>query len=279
MGLPVYSGDIIDFHIHIGKKDHWHPWVLAYLRNCNPSLFKNFDMIMNPNNLEALLADAGVDYAVILAENSPLTTGVVPNTYVYDFCKNHQKFIPFASINPVTTKHPEKDLEQCVGEMKFKGLKLYPSYQHFFPNDKTVYPLYEKAADLHIPIMFHTGSSIYRHSKIKYADPLHLDDVASDFPNLKIVMAHSGRGFWYVRAFFLSKIHKNVYMELSGLPPLKVLTYFPELEKNREKVIFGSDWPGVKSIKENIHALDTLPLKKTTLELIFCKNAKKILSI
>ena len=98
----MYIGEIIDFHIHIGKKDHWHPWVLDYLRNCNPTLFQNFDKLMNPNGMEELLAKAGVNYAVILAEDSPITTGVVPNTYVYDFCKNNQMFIPFASINPVT---------------------------------------------------------------------------------------------------------------------------------------------------------------------------------
>jgi predicted TIM-barrel fold metal-dependent hydrolase len=92
-------------------------------------------------------------------------------------------------------------------------------------------------------------------------------------------MAHSGRGFWYDRAFFLSKIHKNVYMELSGLPPQNVLNYFPDFEKNNKKVIFGSDWPVIKSIKENIHVLESLPLKKTTLEQIFLKNAKKILNI
>ncbi len=163
--------------------------------------------------------------------------------------------------------------------MEFKGLKLYPPYQHFYPNDNKIYPIYEKAVELGIPIMFHTGSSIYKHSKLKYGDPLYLDEVAADFPKLKIVMAHSGRGFWYDRAFFLSIIHKNVYMEISGLPPQKLLQYFPEIEKNMNKVIFGSDWPGVISIRKNIDALCSLSLKKLTLENILYKNAKKILNL
>ena len=275
----MYTGKIIDFHIHIGKKEYWHPWVIDYLRNINPYLFQNFNKIMNPDGLEEHLVEEGINYAVVLAEDSPLTTGVVPNDYVYNFCKNHKMFIPFASINPVTTKNPEEILEQCVNEMEFKGLKLYPPYQHFYPNDNKIYPIYEKAVELGIPIMFHTGSSIYKHSKLKYGDPLYLDEVAADFPKLKIVMAHSGRGFWYDRAFFLSKIHKNVYMEISGLPPQKLLHYFPELEKNMNKVIFGSDWPGVVSIRKNIDALCSLPLKKVTLENILYKNAKKILNL
>ena len=226
---------------------------------------------------EKYLKEEGVTYTVVLAEDSPLTTGVVTNEFVFNFCKNRDKFIPFASVNPVTTKKPEKLLEKCVKKMGFKGLKLYPSYQHFFPNQKDIYPLYEKSVDLGIPIMFHTGSSIYKNSKLKYADPLHLDDVATDFPELRIIMAHSGRGFWYDQAFFLSRIHKNLYMEISGLPPQNLLKYFPELEKNSDKVIFGSDWPGIKSIKENISSLSDLSLKPKTIEKILYKNAAKIL--
>jgi predicted TIM-barrel fold metal-dependent hydrolase len=275
----VYTGKVIDFHLHIGREKDWHPWVISYLKEINPYLFQNFGTLMKPDSLKEYLANEGVTYAVILAEDSPLTTGVVKNSYVHDFCKGHKCFIPFASINPKTSSNPEEKLEKYVVEMGFRGLKLYPTYQHFFPNQKDVYPIYEKALELNIPIMFHTGSSIYKNSKLKYGDPLHLDEVAADFPDLRIVMAHSGRGFWYDRAFFISKIHKNLYMEISGLPPQKLLHYFPELEKNTDKVIFGSDWPGVKGIKKNIDMICTLPLKDSTIEKILYRNAEKVLGI
>ena len=275
----MYTGKVIDFHIHIGRKKDWHPWVIDYLRKINPALFQNFNKFMNPDRLEEYLAGEDVAYAVVLAEDSPMTTGVVTNKYVYDFCKGRKRFVPFASINPVTMSNPEESLEKCVKEMGFRGLKLYPTYQHFFPNQREVYPLYAKALELDVPVMFHTGSSIYKHSKLKYGDPLHLDEVAADFSDLKIVMAHSGRGFWYDRAFFLSRLHKNLYMEISGLPPQKLLHYFPELEKNADKVIFGSDWPGVKGIKENIDALRSLPLKEKTIERILYRNAERLLGI
>jgi predicted TIM-barrel fold metal-dependent hydrolase len=273
----VYKGKIIDFHVHIGKIENWHPWVIEYLSKINTTLFQNFDEFATPENFEKYLSIEGIECAVILAEDSPLTTGVVTNEYICDFCKGRKKFIPFASINPLTTANPEKALEKCIRDMGFKGLKLYPSYQHFYPNDKKIYPLYEIALQDDIPVMFHTGSSIYKNSKLKYADPMHLDEVAADFPELKIVMAHSGRGFWYEQAFFISRLHKNLYMEISGLPPKKLLEYFPEFEKNADKIIFGSDWPGVKSIKENINALVNLGLNDSSIKKILYDNAKKIL--
>jgi predicted TIM-barrel fold metal-dependent hydrolase len=275
----VYSGKIIDFHIHIGQKEDWLPWVNEYFKEINPYLFQNFNEIMTPEGIEKYLINQGVTYAIILAEYSPNVTGVVTNEYVYDFCKGKKQFIPFASINPNSTKQPEKILEKCVQEMGFKGLKLYPTYQHFFPNNKEIYPLYEKLIELDIPVMFHTGSSIYKNSKLKYGDPLILDEVAADFPELKIIMAHGGRGFWYEQAFFLSRLHKNMYMEISGLPPQNLLKYYPDFEKNSDKIIFGSDWPGVKSIKTNIETICNLPIKEQNLEKILYQNAEKILKI
>jgi len=279
MNNQLSSHRIIDFHVHVGRMENWHPWVIDFLKRQNPTLFDDFDAIMSPDGLENLLEESGISHAVILAEDSPLTTGVVTNEFVHEFCKGRARFIPFASVNPVTTPDPADVLKSCVEDMTFKGLKLYPTYQHFYPNDPSVYPLYERAVELGIPIMFHTGSSIYRNSKMKYGDPLHLDEVAADFPELKIVMAHSGRGFWYDRAFFLSRIHKNLYMEISGLPPRKLLDYFPELERNADKVIFGSDWPGVEGIGGNIRELRSLPISRSTLEKMLFTNAAKVLGL
>ncbi|MDE3091633.1 MAG: amidohydrolase family protein, partial [Chloroflexota bacterium] len=135
------------------------------------------------------------------------------------------------------------------------------------------------AQSLNIPVMVHTGSSVFRGAKLKYGDPLALDDVAVDFPNLTIVMAHSGRGFWYDRAFFLARLHENVYMEIAGLPPQRLLEYFPEFERNADKIIFGSDWPGMPYIGRNIELFRTLPLKESTKEKVLGGNAARILSL
>ncbi len=103
--------------------------------------------------------------------------------------------------------------------------------------------------------------------------------MANDFPSLNLVMAHSGRGLWYDRAFFLSKLHANLYMEISGLPPSKLMTYFPELARNTDKVIFGSDWPGASEIKRNMEAISGLPLPAEGVEKILGGNAAKLLNL
>ena len=174
---------------------------------------------------------------------------------------------------------PGKELERLVTQDGFRGLKIYPTYQHFYPNDRELYPMYAVAQALKIPLMVHTGSSVFKGAKLKYGDPLTLDDVAVDFPDLKIVMAHSGRGFWYDRAFFLARMHENVYMEIAGLPPTRLLEYFPELERNADKVIFGSDWPGMPYIKRNLEMIRKLPLNASTFEKILGGNAARVLGL
>jgi predicted TIM-barrel fold metal-dependent hydrolase len=216
---------------------------------------------------------------VALAELSPITTGMLGNEEVMKLSREVDCLIPFCSINPFLVADLGGELERHVTEMGFRGVKLYPTYQHFYPNANRLYPLYAKAEELGIPVMFHTGSSVFRGARIKYGDPLYLDDVAVDFPDLALLMAHSGRGFWYDRAYFLAKLHANLYMEISGLPPQRLLDYFPELERVADKVIFGSDWPGMPYIKRNIEIIRGLPLEEETKEKILGGNAARILGI
>lgn len=270
----------IDFHVHLGLYTSYQPWVTEWLKQAHPVGFEDYIKHYNdPGAFEELLTSEGVDYACVLAELSPITTGVCTNEQVRDFCRGRPRLIPFCDVNPYIFSNLGDELRRKVEDEGFRGLKLYPTYQHYYLNDQRIYPLYQAAQDLGIPILIHTGSSIFRGSRLKYGDPLHLDDVAVDFPNLNLVMAHSGRGFWYDRAFFLSKLHANVYMELAGLPPAKLLTYFPELARNTDKVIFGSDWPGMSRIKHNMEAIRKLPLPAEGVENILGGNAARLLRL
>ncbi len=271
---------VIDFHIHIARPEHYQPWVIEWMKSFAPPGFpENLRETVTPSGIQAMLAANGVDYAVALAEISPITTGVTDNEYVAEFCRDIPQLIPFANINPFLTARPAEELARCVQEMGFRGLKMYPTYQYFYPNDPLLYPIYARAQDLGIPVMFHTGSSVFRGARIKYGDPLCFDDVAVDFPELTIVMSHSGRGFWYDRAAFLARLHPNVYMEIAGLPPQRLLTYFPDLERLADKVIFGSDWPALPSLPGNIAAIRELPLSDTAKEKILGGNAARILGL
>jgi predicted TIM-barrel fold metal-dependent hydrolase len=249
------------------------------MKRVNPGIYENFDEAMQPQNFLNFLSREGVDYAVVLAEVAPLTTGVVDNEFVVKFCRESKSLIPFASINPVTDTNPVRTVVKLIRDSGMKGLKLLPPYQHFYPNDAKLYPLYEKAQELGIPVNFHTGTSVFKNARLKYANPLYLDDIATDFPDLTIVQAHGGRGFWYDVAFFLAKRHKNVYIDVTGLPPRNLLQYFPDLEEIADKVVFGSDWPGVPSIRENVEAIRRLPLRAETKRKILGENARKILRL
>jgi predicted TIM-barrel fold metal-dependent hydrolase len=277
---------IIDFHVHMARYEHMHPWVITWEEanlpeNERAHAKENLHAILeNRESLEKRLLDAhGVDYAVCLAQESPITVGICSNEFVAELCRGSKRLIPFCSVNHYLHASPAQELERLVVQEGFRGMKLYPVYDHFFPNDRAVYPLYAAAQSLDIPVLVHTGSSVFRGVKLKYGDPLYLDDVAVDFPNLRIVMAHSGRGFWYDRAFFLARLHENVYMEIAGLPPQRLLDYFPEFERNADKIIFGSDWPGMPHISRNIEYIRNMPLQESSKEKILGGNAARVLGI
>ena len=271
---------IIDFHIHLTKGDY-RPWVLDLIEH-----FQRVDGLdlqkinsMTREKMEAYLTQEGVDTAVILAEVCPITTGIFGNDEVAEFCRGSKRLIPFASINPHMVSRPGHELRRLVAELGFRGLKLYPSYQQYYPNDNQIYPIYSVAEALQIPVMVHTGSSLFRGARLKYGDPVHLDDVAVDFPNLTIILAHSGRGIWYQNAVLLSQLHQNVYLEISGLPPKNLLRYLPDMERNAEKVIFGTDWPVVPGIRYNIEELMKLQLSQEAKEKILGGNAARLLKL
>jgi predicted TIM-barrel fold metal-dependent hydrolase len=138
--------------------------------------------------------------------------------------------------------------------------------------------IYRAAEANGIPVMIHTGTSVFPGARNKFGDPIFCDDVAVDFPNLKILLAHGGRPLWMETAFFLIRRHKNVYLDISGIPPSKLLEYFPRLEEIASKTLFGTDFPGpgVPDIAENLRAFRELPLQEGTKEQILSRTALEV---
>lgn len=283
---------LIDFHIHVSRSEHERPWVLEFIAEQydGDDLWAEVDRVLTPTAIRPFLQQHGIDWAVALAEDSPATVGVTPHDFVTRLCAQANalpdpahgprgRLIPFASLNPFTVNDLAAELERLVKEEGYRGFKVYPVYQHHYVNDSRLYPLYAKAQELGVPMLVHTGSSAFKGARIKYGDPLHLDDVAIDFPNLTILMAHSGRPFWYEQAFWLARQHRRVYLEVSGLPGKKLLEYFPQLERLADKVVYGSDWPGNPYLRRNVDAILALPLKDETKEKILWRNAAQILGV
>ena len=272
---------VIDFHLHVTMVDEYNEWFLDWMRRVHGErgLAHLQTVLASPESLLKFMDEQGIDYVVALAEMNTMITGVSLNDRVAEFCRGSERLVPFANINPYVTFNQVSELERCVTKLGVKGLKLYPTYQHFYPNDNRLFPIYERAQELGIPVMVHTGSSVFPGSLMKYGDPLFLDEIAVFFPRLKIIQSHAGRGFWYDRAFFLAGLHENVYMDITGLPPQNLLKYFPDLERNADKIIFGSDWPGIIDIKRNVAAILELPISKSTKAKILGKNAAILLEI
>ena len=108
---------------------------------------------------------------------------------------------------------------------------------------------------------------------MRYADPYTFDDIINDFPDLKVVLCHGGRGFWYTIAEYMARTFKNVYIDVSGLPPKNLLQYFPNLPRFPQKFLFGSDFPGVPGIDRNFKAMSELINDRAIMQLIGFQNA------
>lgn len=270
---------LIDIHVHSAPARLWNPWVNEYFEISNPEFLRRYYDELTPQEFNDFLGYEKVDYAICLAEYAPKATGVVTNEFLSDFCRDFDRLVPFGSICLYEGPPPEIQVENCVKNLGCRGLKLLPSYQHFYPDDPRLKPAYETAQSLKIPVMFHTGTSIFKGTRVKYADPLLLDDIADDFPDLTIIMCHGGRPFWYGQAEWMLRRHKNVFIDLSGVPLKKIPQVFPHIEQLPHKFLFGTDWPTFPSISRQADVIRGMNLSEEVKEGILWKNAARILGL
>lgn len=272
---------VIDFHVHLANYIDFRPSALKWFMGNfeSPKEYDAFrEKYKNPGEFCGMLGKNNVEYALVLAEVAPVTTGIANNDMVEEFCRDNEQLIPICTLNPFMDANLPGLLEELILDRGFKGLKLYPPYNHFYPHDASLYPVYAQAQRLNIPVIFHTGSSVFKGSRLKYANPILYDDVAVDFPDLRLILAHGGRGAWYDEAFLMTRLHKNVYIDVTGLPPHRLLKYFPQMERFADKFIFGSDWPGA-DIGQNIELLKSLQISPEAKEKILYTNAKNLLTL
>jgi uncharacterized protein len=228
-------------------------------------------------------------FAVIFGVDAETTSGspFVGNDYTADIVKKYpDRFMGFASVDPHKGKAAVLEMERSVKELGLRGLKLHPISQAFFPNDIRFYPLWEKCAELGVPVLFHSGQTAVGAGlpgggglKIKYAQPLHMDDVAADFPELNIIMAHPGVP-WQEEQLSIALHKPNVYIDLSGWSPKYfrpiLVQYANSLLQN--KVLFGSDFPALTP-QRWLTDFEGLELKPEVRQKILIENAMKLLNL
>jgi uncharacterized protein len=196
-----------------------------------------------------LTAVDGADRAVLLALDGRVTGYYTSNASVAWMVKRHPSLlVGFASVNPLAPDAPD-ELERAVADLGLRGLKLGPMYQHYRPDDSSVFPIYERAVRLGIPLLTHQGTSyLGRTADLDESNPVRLDRVARAFPDLKIVIAHLGYPWGGVVVALLRK-HPNVYADcsaLTGRPWFLFNTLLNAYEYGAlDKVLLGSDYPDI----------------------------------
>ena len=200
--------------------------------------------------------------------------------------KNADVAIPFASINPHRGEAGVREARRLIRDFGVKGFKFHPSVQDFMPNDRMAYPLYEAIAEAKLPALFHTGQTGVGAGtpggggiRLKYSNPMLLDDVAVDFPDMPIILAHPSFP-WQEEALSVATHKPQVYIDLSGWSP----KYFPPILVQyantllKEKILFGSDYP-VMAPERWIADFDKLPIKPEVRPLIMKENAARLLKL
>ncbi|MBV9483594.1 MAG: amidohydrolase [Acidobacteria bacterium] len=276
---------ITDCHIHIQPLEMFKPPALELMKKKRANFAQIVEFCRSPKAFLEYLDEAGVDRAVLINYVAPEVIGFTPavNQFVASYTKaNPNRLIACGSLHPRHTTNILADVEQIL-RLKIRMIKIHPPHQLLYPNDylsgvKELEMIYRAAEANGIPVMFHTGTSVFPGARNKYGDPIHVDDVAVDFPKLKILLAHGGRPLWMSTAFFLVRRHAHVYLDVSGIPPRSLLKYFPRLDEIASKTLFGTDWPGpgVPEIKTNLEHFKALPLSAAVKEQILSKTALSI---
>jgi uncharacterized protein len=276
---------ITDCHVHIENLGHFKPSALELFAKHRSQFDEILRFMKSPADFLRYMDTAGVDRAVLINYVAPEVIGLTHevNQWVADYCKaDPKRLIPCGGLHPKFSSNILADVENVL-RLGIKLIKIHPPHQLFYPNDyldkmPALEIIYRAAEANGIPIMFHTGTSVFQGARNKFGDPIHIDDVAVDFPKLTIIMAHGGRPLWMDTAFFLIRRHPNVYMDISGVPPRHLMQYFPRLEEMAPKVLFGTDWPGpgVPDMGGNLEQVKALPISEAAKRVILSENALKM---
>lgn len=280
------GGPVTDVHVHVQPWEMIRPPVLEAMRRGRDDLADIERAFRDPRALLALMDRQGVQRMVLVNYESPDVMGFTSatNEWVLDYTKGaRDRLLPCVGVNPRFERDVRGRAERLAdaGARVFKvhGPHMLVAPNAYLAEFPSLRDLYEVAVARRIPVMFHTGTSVFRGARSKHGDPMLLEDVGVDFPDLDVLLAHGGRPFWTEQAFFLLRRFPRFHLDLSGIPPPRILEWFPKIEEVADRVLFGTDWPspGVPSIAKNLAALRALPLAPAAVEKMVSGNALRLL--
>ena len=225
---------------------------------------------------------------VVFSVDERLTgRGQVPNEEVGEFARANADFMmAFASVDPTRGREAVAEAERLIKTGLFRGFKLHPPLQKFAANDRIAYPFYEVLAAAKMPVVFHTGHSGIGTGmpggggvRLKYGNPMDMDDVAVDFPDMPIILAHPSFP-WQDEAISVCLHKPQVYIDLSGWSPKyfspTLVQYANSLLKH--KVLFGSDYP-LLTPDRWLADFDKIAIKDEVRPLILKQNAMRLFGL
>lgn len=270
-------------HIHIQPWRDVKPSVLAAMRHGREEHWDALIQLMeDPGALLDVMDRAGIWRVGLVNYPAPDVIGFTDttNAFAARYARaNPERLLPYGGVHARFTEDPTGDVDRLV-DMGIRLVKIHPPHQRFPANAYTegldaLGKIYGRCAERGLPVMVHTGTSIFPGARSKYGNPMELDDVAIDFPDLRIVMAHGGRPLYMQEAFFVLRRHRQMWLDVSGIPPVRLLEYFPRLSELADRVLWGTDWPspGVTDMRVNLDQFLALALSDSHKKAILETNA------
>lgn len=286
----MFTPEAIDFHTHVMQSVDGAAVEQNEAEAAVMALFKSTDLLTLPQMVEHYRKRnmAFVTFTV----DDVHRTGVEPSVGNEEIARlaaepeHRDVVIPFASIDPHRGAAGVREARRLVEEMGVRGFKLHPSQQAFQPDERQWYPLYEAFAELGVPALFHSGQTAVGRGqpggggiKLAYSNPMMLDAVAADLPDLTIVIAHPSFP-WQEEAISVALHKPNVYIDLSGWAP----KYFPAVllqyvrTQLQDKVLFGSDFPAI-SPERWVREWADHQMPDEVTQKVMLDNARRVLAI
>jgi hypothetical protein len=270
---------VVDAHVHAARlgslKLDWQTWISTVGEEQTVAALYDDAGVLDPGRFDALFEAEGVDRVMLFCEYSPRVTGTQAIEDMLPLvAHNPTRFRIVANVNPHLHYPVVTELRRQL-DLGAVALKVHPVHGNFAPNDRELYPVYAECQERGVPVITHTGPSTFPGASGRLGDPVLMDDVLRDFPELTVVLAHGGRGWSYETAGYMALSRQNLWLDIAGLPPRKLPHYFErfDIERIASKWIFGTDWPAVPNHHANLTAMAKIGLSQPVLGAVLGGNA------
>jgi uncharacterized protein len=280
---------VTDAHVHIQPWDQLKPPALAFIQEGHAEDAERIrGFLRDPGAFLAYMDAQGVHRCGLVNYPAPDTLGFTEkvNDFVAGFVRDHpDRLLAYGGVHPRLggdARAAAKEV-RALHERGLRALKVHPPHQLVHANDhargnERLAAIYATAQELRMPVMVHTGTSMFPGARNRFGNPLDLDDVCVDYPDLQVIMAHGGRPLWTQEAFFLLRRFENLWLDLSSIPPRRLADWFPRLTEFVDRVVYGSDWPGpgAKDLGDNVRAYQAMEFPRPLLQMILHGNSARL---